>query len=149
VLEIPLLHDGLFTLIRTATYAMNAHSTERCSSFIETRSTHFFELNVIKGYVCVILDLANVLIWVTCGGAEFLTKGWMILPVFGVSGASSIGSLTVTGVYDRWNSSARGGNKIFLTPYSPTCVTNIVLSSKFYRSSCCMIASLSSPMICS
>jgi hypothetical protein len=31
-----------------------------------------------------------VLSWVTYGGGEFLIKGWMALPVLGVSGASGI-----------------------------------------------------------
>jgi hypothetical protein len=49
----------------------------------------------------------------------------MTLPALGVSGASSIGSLTLTGVDGLWSGSTRGDSKRLLAPYYLICESDI------------------------
>jgi hypothetical protein len=65
----------------------------------------------------------------------------MAFPVLGVSGASSIVSLTLTGVDGCC--SARGGNKRLLAPYFLNCEAEVSQSLSFVQPSCYMILLLS------
>jgi hypothetical protein len=55
----------------------------------------------------------------------------MTLPVLGVSGASSIGSLPLTGIDGRWSGSTRGGSKRSLAPYLLSCEADMSQSVSF------------------